>query len=346
MVRFRLYILSPCTWHKGDKGREMNTKQSVLLVLNENAGRAVSGQELAQRLGVSRNSVWKAVTALKKEGYNILSQTNQGYTLVNSIEVFDSNTINSYLSSSYPIYIYDSISSSNVTAKELAQKGADEGTTVVALSQSNGKGRMGRSFLSESKNGLYMSTILRPQIPAHKCVNITVLGAVAVCEAIEELTSIPCQIKWVNDIYINDKKVCGILTEASINFECASLEYAVIGIGVNICEPEGGFPQEISHIATSIFKEKAPQNFKARLCAKILERLFYHYNKIEEKEYIDIYRKKSLIIGKSVSVHVGDKVIYGTAIDIDNDACLVVKTNNGIEKFNSGEARVRKNESK
>ncbi|MBQ7906550.1 MAG: biotin--[Clostridia bacterium] len=324
----------------------MNTKEKVLSILNNNVGRYVSGQTLAQLIGISRNSVWKAVMALKAQGYDISSHASRGYALINPADIFTEENINSYLSNAIPIHIYENAPSSNNIAKELAQAGAKEGTTVVVLSQSAGKGRMGRSFLSSSTNGLYMSVVLRPKIPVDRCVSITVLGAVAVAEAIEEVALCQCQIKWVNDIYINDKKVSGILTEASINFECAGLEYAVIGIGVNISQPEGGFDSEIKDIATSIFKDNAPPNFKARLCAKILERLFYHYNKIEEREYIEPYRKKSSIIGKSVDVHVGNRIVQGIATDIDEEARLVVKTDSGVEKFNSGEARVRKNESK
>lgn len=251
------------------------------------------------------------------------------------------NEVTKYLNQKVKIVVYDEIPSSNTEAKKLAINGEKEFTTVIAKRQTQGKGRLGRSFISNSENGLYMSMILRPLLSPDECVNITVLSAVAVFEAIKETSDICPEIKWVNDIYVYDKKVCGILTEST--YENDKITNVIVGIGINITPPQNGFDNEIKNIATSIFENDAPKGYKELLCAKIINKLIYHYNNMKEMLYMDIYREHSYIIGKDVDVYVGNKVIQGIAIDINNKAELVVKTENGeICVFNSGEARVRK----
>ena len=320
----------------------MKTKERVLQILYNSKGSEVSGEEIAKSLCVSRNSVWKSVNSLKKDGYLIYTSPN-GYMLDMQKELFTESNIKKYLKDDRKILLFDIIDSTNNMAKQLAQNGEGEGTVVIAKSQTNGKGRMGRSFISSSENGLYLTIILRPRVSVDKCVNITVLGAVSLCEAIEELCGVECQIKWVNDIYINEKKVSGILTEASINFEGGTMQYAVIGMGINVYEPVGGFDPEIKDIATAIYEKEIQGDVKSKLCAMIIDRFFYHYSRIEEKSYLQKYKEKSMIIDKMVDVYVGDQIISGKAIDIDENANLVVETEQGVRKFNSGEARVRKN---
>ena len=301
----------------------------------------VSGERIASLLGIGRNSVWKAINALKKQGYSIASSRG-GYMLEDK-GIFDEHSIRRHLRREHDIYIYKKESSSNTVAKQLCKAGAKEGTLVIVESQTEGRGRMGRSFLSDSENGLYMSVALRPRISADKCISITVAAAVAVAEAIEELSQRECHIKWVNDIYIGEKKCCGILTEASFDIESGGLQYAVLGIGVNLCPPKGGFDSSIADIACGIFEGEYPKGFKARLCASIVNRFFDIYERLEEKEFIEKYRNKSNIIGKAVDVYIGNEVVCGVAVDIDENANLIVKDTNGrTHSFNSGEARVRR----
>lgn len=253
------------------------------------------------------------------------------------------SNIRKHLNNNVDIILYDVASSSNTLAKELAKNGKKEGTVVIVKSQTKGRGRLGRSFISNSENGLYMSIILRPQIPADKCIDITVLAATAVLEAIESTSNIAPQIKWVNDIYIKDKKVCGILTESSYNYEANNLDFVVCGIGVNITPPKDGFDQEIKDIAGAIFENEAPNEYKSILCAKIIDNLLKYYKELDKKAYLHTYKEKSNIIGKSVDVYNGNEIVRGVAIDINDKAELVVKKKNGdICVFNSGEARVRK----
>ena len=320
----------------------MTIKDKVLEIFQNNIGESVSGQEIADKIGVSRNSVWKAVVQLKNEGYHISSQTKSGYIFLSDNDVFNATSVKSLMKSNHEVIVFDIKSSSNTVAKELAAANAEEGTVVIVKSQTCGKGRMGRSFISMSENGLYLSIILRPKLSAAQSVSITVLGAVAVAEAIEETSGEKCQIKWVNDIFLHERKVCGILTEASMNFENDQLEYAIVGIGVNISPPsKDGFPDEIKDIAGSIYPDFAPKGYKSLLAAKIIDKFFEYYHEIENKKYIKSYKEKSNIIGKPVKVYRGNEVIYGVAKDIDDDANLIVDTDSGIRKFNSGEARVR-----
>lgn len=241
----------------------------------------------------------------------------------------------------HKILEYDRATSSNDIAKDLAQNGAEHGTTVVVHSQTNGRGRSGRAFISSSESGLYMSIILRPTLPPQSYNTLTALACVAVVNAIEKTTSKSPKIKWVNDIYINDRKICGILTESQISQ--GTFEYIICGIGINIIPPKNGFDAEISNIAGAIFEKNAPKNYKMTLCNAILDELFTHYNKIEEKSYMPKYREYSMILGEEVDVYQGNKIISGIAYDIGEDAELIIKCNDGTSKsFNSGEARVRR----
>ncbi len=320
----------------------MNIKTEILNILNKNVGKTISGGELAKNLGVSRNTIWKAINTLKYEGYDIISHSNTGYILAQKADIFNESTINEHLKAPHKIIIYDKESSSNTLAKTLCQNGEKEGTVVIVKSQTKGRGRLGRSFISVSENGLYMTIILRPKISADKSLSITVLGAIALCEAIYNTSGVDASIKWVNDIYIGEKKCAGILTEAQLNIENGMLDYAVIGMGINIAPPKDGFDTEISEIATSIYQNEPPCGYKSRLCAEIIDRFFYYYNQIENKEsYMPKYTEKSNIIGKEVDMYVGDMVVSGVATKIDENANLVVKTENGEMCFSSGEARVR-----
>lgn len=319
----------------------MKIKDKVLARLNASVGEVLSGGELARELGVTRNSIWKAINQLKKEGYDITSQSNQGYALNGMVDIINIEEILQALPKDSQATILDSASSSNDVCKELAQKGASHGSFVIVKSQTNGRGRMGRSFISRSEDGLYLSFILRPNMSADQALNITVISAVALAQAIEETSGAGAQIKWVNDIYINEKKCAGILTEAQLNFECGTLDYCVVGIGVNVSTPKDGFDAEIRDIATAIYENGAPCGYKTNLISKFFKYFFKYYSEIESKKFMSEYKNRSNLIGKNVDVYVGEKIIGGTVCDIDENARLVVKTNDGIQSFSSGEARVR-----
>ena len=248
--------------------------------------------------------------------------------------------IKKYFNNCTDIIILDTVDSTNNVAKQLAMQGCADKTLVIAEKQTQGRGRMGRSFISNEDNGIYMSLVLRPDMHISDSIYITVMCAVAVSEAIEELCNVNCSIKWVNDIYIGDKKVCGILTEAAQLTD--KLDYAVVGIGVNVTEPKGGFNDEIKDIATALYEKNAPVGIKNRLIAKILERFFHYYSNIKDKSFISKYREKSNLIGKCDDIYRGNEIITGICVDIDENANLVIEKNGEYLTFNSGDARVKR----
>jgi len=255
--------------------------------------------------------------------------------------------INSLLSPSAvakKILVLDSVDSTNKFVKSKAAEGECDGYTVIANEQTAGRGRLGRSFFSPCGSGLYMSILLRPEnFSASMAFKITAVAAVAVCEAIEALSDKKAEIKWVNDVYIGGKKVCGILTEASFNSDTSEIDYAVIGIGVNILPPDGGFPDEISNIAGAVYSEDAlPDDIKNRLSAEIINRFSKYYLADNGSEYVEEYRKRNIVPGRRVIIISQGSSREATAIDIDQECRLKVRYDDGSEELlSSGEISIR-----
>ncbi len=321
----------------------MTVKYSVLQKLLK--GENFSGNRLANELGVSRNSVWKAVNSLRNDGYKIEGQRNMGYKLISSGDVLSKEIVLSYLvNKNLDVHVYETVESTNTLLKSRAQNKGMEGTIIIAAEQTAGKGRLGRKFESPMGTGVYVSILLRPKFSVSESLFITTAAAVAVSQAIESLSDKEAKIKWVNDIYIEDKKVCGILTEAAIDFESGNLDYAVVGIGVNVQEPESGFPLEIKDIAGSVFDEKAPDEIRAKLAAKIIDNFFILYKNLENKNFMDEYRKRSWLDGKKVNLSVGNNSFSGIVKEINQNAEIVLMLEDGKEMaFSSGEAFIIKN---
>ncbi|PWM47238.1 MAG: biotin--[acetyl-CoA-carboxylase] ligase [Clostridiales bacterium] len=226
------------------------------------------------------------------------------------------------------IYL-DTVDSTNTYLKKLADDGAPDRTAVVSAMQTKGRGRMARSFYSPSESGLYMSVLLRAAAPE---TDITTMAAVAVCRALEQQFDTKAEIKWVNDIFINHKKVCGILTEG---VSCGREFYAVLGIGINVFEPEGGFPEDIKQIAGSVCSLTPDKELIKQLANTILTEFFKIY---ENKNYVEEYRRRCFVIGKTVILPDGEK---GTAVDVDDNINLIVKlSNNKIIKIKTGEIKL------
>ena len=315
----------------------MALKDDILSELMVN--RFISGEELAEKYYVSRNSVWKAVKQLRDEGYEIEAVTNKGYCLKGDINKINAGSIRKKLKSEWSFEILPETDSTNNYAKELAITGKRNKTVVITEKQSGGRGRLGRPFYSPEGNGLYMSVLFRPEINVDSATLITSFTAVAVAEAVEKLSGQDVNIKWVNDVYMNGKKICGILTEAGFDFEGGTVDYAVIGIGINVLGTD--FPDELINIATSIEKETGLKISRNDLAAEVLNNLENMSNGIKDKKYLDIYRKKSNVIGKRIKVTYGSQVFYAEALDINENAALIVKTDNGIKILNSGEVSIK-----
>ena len=319
----------------------MSLKNEVLAALMESGG-TVSGAELARRLSVTRNAVWKAVEQLRGEGYAVEAVTNRGYRLAAEADIISEAGIRHGLAAremGQSMEIHESIASTNTRAKELAAKGAPHGFLVAADTQSGGRGRFGRPFFSPERAGIYISFILRPRMPAEKAVMITSMAAVAVAQAIEALADADVKIKWVNDLYISDRKVCGILSEASMDFESGQLEYVVLGIGVNVGRI--GFPEELRNIATSIFNETGAAVSRNRLIAEIANQLETLWDGLETASFMDEFRSRSNVIGRQVAVLRGSERFEAVAVDIDDQGRLVVRTDAGLEYLGSGEISLK-----
>ena len=233
------------------------------------------------------------------------------------------------------------VDSTNSYLKKMASNGAPEGTVVIANRQNAGRGRLGRSFFSPEEQGIYMSILLRPEIELERAVLITSMAAVAVARAIEKVSELRAQIKWVNDIFVNRKKVCGILTEAGISPE-GTLDYAVLGIGVNVGKME--FPKELKEIATSVCNECDGAVTKEGLIEEILKELEYWYPALRDGSFLKESKERSLLLGKEIIVvdagveHVSYKA---KAVDLDEMGHLIVERDGKREVLNSGEVSIR-----
>ncbi|MDE6303061.1 MAG: biotin--[acetyl-CoA-carboxylase] ligase [Clostridia bacterium] len=319
----------------------MNTKDMVLKALEESRGKYVSGAELAGRLGISRTAVWKSISALIRDGVQIESLTGSGYMLPKEANTLSVQGIEKYLhSKELDIRIYKEVDSTNNVGKSLAADGAKEGTVVFALTQTGGKGRLGRKFYSPSEAGVYFSVIVRPS--AAVVPYLTVLAAVAVAEGIENAGGKATQIKWVNDVFADGKKCCGILTEAVADLESGGVEYAVVGIGINVTEPKGGFAPEIRDVATSVCD--GIDDARNKVAAEVLNSFFKYYKKFDKDEVTAIYKRKSFLIGKEITVVKSDSERTAIARDIDGDCHLTVEYKDGTrETLSSGEVSLKIN---
>ena len=276
------------------------------------------------------------------EGYEIEGHTNRGYRLASSSDVFTAESIATYYKiEPDKIRIFSSLPSTNVTAKEMASLGAPEGTVIIAESQTQGRGRMDRKFFSPANSGLYMSVILRPNLSPSDALQITALSAVAVAETIESFTGEQAQIKWVNDVYYNNKKVCGILAESAINASTQMLDYVILGIGINLFEPKGLFPKEIQSVAGAIFTEPLP-HIRSKFTAYLLKNIFKYYNTPDSKEVFEKYKNKSMLIGKRVNVNNFSNIYPATVLDINGDFSLKISLTDGsVHNLSSGEVSVK-----
>ncbi|MBQ9139041.1 MAG: biotin--[Ruminococcus sp.] len=237
------------------------------------------------------------------------------------------------------VLVFDELPSTNTYAKELAAKGAAHGTVVIADHQTGGKGRLGRRFESPSGAGIYMSIIIRPEFDISLAPFITSAAAVAAAEAAEKLCGGDIRIKWVNDLYLSGRKICGILTETALNAEMKRLDYAVIGIGINVLKSD--FPDEIRDTATSIEAETGKIINRNRLCGEILGRLEYYINNIEKKEHLGGYRRRELLTGNYITANMGSEKFEGLAVGIDDNANLIIKLSDGsLKSLVSGEANL------
>ena len=327
----------------------MTTKEKLLALLEDSKGTFFSGEEIARTLQVSRAAVWKAVNALREDGYTIDAATNKGYRLSPDSDILSPQGIRRFLKPEYrdlDLTVLPTVPSTNALVREKANQGCPEGCIIIACEQTDGRGRYGRQFFSPVDSGVYLSLLLRPTAYSpQQATCLTAAAAAAMCQAIEAVTGQQPGIKWVNDIFLRGKKVCGILTEAAVGLETGTLNYMVLGAGVNLYPPVKGFPEEIQPIAGSVLERSCPEA-KNRLVGEFLNRFWDFYTHPECRTYLEDYRSRSLAIGQNVTVLSAGKAVSAYAYGIDDDFRLLVRYENGdTEALSYGEIRIQLDES-
>lgn len=320
----------------------MATRDQVLLLLEQAGDTPLSGNEIAASLSITRAAVWKAVKALQEDGYRIEAVHKKGYRLHG--DALSAGCIRLGLrdpSFWKDIRVYEETASTNLTVKELAAAGAPGGTVVFADRQTAGRGRLGRTFYSPPRCGLYFSVLLRLPGGIEQSMLITAAAAVAVCRAILHTTGLETQIKWVNDIYYQGKKLCGILTEASVNMESRELDYLVVGIGINVTNES--FPPELSGVAVSL--EGVLQGgtvSRSRLAAELLNELQAVLPELPGRAFLPEYKRRSCVLGKELDLISLTETRQGRAIDINENGNLIVQMDDGeIRTVSTGEVSIR-----
>ena len=360
----------------------MTTKDKILARLESAGGEYISGTSLAKWLKISRNAVWKAIRSLISEGHNIESSMPRGYRLIDEKDILSvggiSSNIDDDLCHLFTFDLRESVGSTNSLLKEIASSPsftncsggvnysvnapsfsdtdsllcdnkefnapsyAPEGLVIATSHQSAGRGRLGRSFFSPENTGLYFSLLLRPQMAISDSVFITTAAASALCFAIEESFGIKPEIKWVNDLYYRGKKICGILTEANLDLATGALDYVILGVGVNLYPPSGGFPEEIRSIAGSLldFERSGGRNL---LLGRFLSHFWRLYKGSDKCEIAELYRKYNFTVGKKISVISGDSIRPALALSISDDCSLEVLFEDSGETayLSSGEISIR-----
>jgi BirA family biotin operon repressor/biotin-[acetyl-CoA-carboxylase] ligase len=310
--------------------------EKILQLLRECVPGFLSGEEISRHLNVSRTAVWKRINHLRALGYEIKGSTRAGYRLIRSPDLLTPSEIKHLLGTKWmgkTIHYYHTVDSTNSVAYELALKGAEEGEVVITESQKKGRGRLGRQWFSPSFLNLYLSVILRPQIPPHQSSLITLIAAVATANAIQKSSGLLPLIKWPNDILLRGRKVAGLLNE--IHSEMDRIHFVILGIGVNINMDMQTCSKEIRNGATSLKRETRTVISRKTFLSILLKELELWYETFLKEGALPVlkeWRDRAQIQGRPVQVTSFGKTLTGVAIDIDSDGALILKTENGERK--------------
>jgi BirA family biotin operon repressor/biotin-[acetyl-CoA-carboxylase] ligase len=321
----------------------MTVKSRLLEVLEQHKGENLSGEDLARELNCTRAAIWKSVKALREEGYRIEAGQNRGYILTKENNRLSVEGIRLFLHHpEVSIELYDTLESTNQEAKRAAVSGeACHGSFVLAKSQSAGRGRRGRSFYSPGESGLYLSVILKPGSTVAQSLLITTAAATAVYKAVRKVCGISLDIKWVNDLCKDGKKVCGILTEAITDFESGNIEYAIVGIGINLYEGSDGFPEELRDVAGALYEdpESAACADRNALVAEIVNELL---EEIRHPGVSEEYIRQNIVPGHPIRILDGERSRSAYALEIARDGRLKVREEDGTEMLLAfGEVSIR-----
>ena len=328
------------------KSEVITLKQKIFKMLLEEK-EYISGEEISERLGVSRTAIWKHINSLKEDGYEIEAVPRKGYILKYRPDKLIGTEIVTELNlkkwDKNNVYTYDQVDSTNTIAKKLANEGKEEGTFVIAEEQLKGKGRMGREWVSPHGKGIWVSFILRPEILPVHASEITFVIAVGIMEGIKKYTGHDVKIKWPNDILINGKKIVGILTEISAEME--RINYIVAGVGINDNQNVDDFPDEIKFKATSLKIATVKNINRNELLRKIIEEMeniYFLYKKKGFERILEIWEQNNITLGRRVKAITFDGEIVGYAEKIDKEGYLIIRDDSGKEnKILAGDVSLR-----
>lgn len=319
-----------CFMYNNNEVNYMSTKKELIKLFENNRNQLLSGQELANQLQVSRTAIWKAIKNLEKEGYLIESIASQGYRLLENSDVLSVEGMARHLNKDILIKVYESIDSTNKELKRLSLENNHNDILVVANQQTQGVGRFSRPFYSPAKTGIYMSLLLNPSSLIYDASKITIQTAVAICKAVAYLTDIQLDIKWVNDLFYNQKKVCGILTEAISDFESGYITTLIIGIGMNITTDH--FPEELKNTATSLHVSIT----RNELIGHIINFLYDEFKQPFESTLND-YKKHMFLLNKTITFTMNHQSFIGNVIDINDKGHLLIQVNDEMMELAYGE---------
>ena len=325
-------------------------RQAILELLRQRNGEFISGEEISRRLGLSRTAIWKAVEALRREGYTVEARTGLGYRLVSAPDAMTEAEIRHFLEKTRVVgrtlICLDTVDSTNRYVHQLALDGGEDGTVVTADQQTAGRGRLGRGFQSPKGLGIYLSALLRPGLPPEQLAPVTALAGVAVCQAVERICGVHPGLKWPNDPVLDGKKLCGILTELSLEGETGHVDHIVLGIGLNVLQQPEDFSPEVREMATSLAQVLGERVSRPALAAELIrqiDRLYAALTAGDTAPYLAEYRRRCVNLGKTVRLlSAGGRSETAEAMDIDPSFGLVVRTADGAERtVRSGEISVR-----
>jgi BirA family transcriptional regulator, biotin operon repressor / biotin---[acetyl-CoA-carboxylase] ligase len=334
----------------------MNPKSSsidcaILKAFYLASGRSISGEELAEKLKISRTAVWAHIAEFRELGYVFESQPNVGYRLVEAPDLLVGDDLmarGSFKTVGQEIVVFRQTASTNDLTAERAKQGAAEGLVIFAEKQTKGRGRMQRSWESKDHHGLWFSFLLRCPLPTRAASQLTIMTTLAVLRALHGATQLPLRIKWPNDIYCGGRKMAGILTE--IEGDLDRIHHAVIGVGINVSHREDDFSPTIRSLATSLSIASGGQKFhRPELAVKILESIDRHYEQLKGgafQNFLHDWEEWDDVLGKQISVRTGDRTLRGQATHLDDDGALVIRLDSGVsERITSGDLKIERIES-
>jgi len=308
----------------------------------------VSGAELAEQLGISRAAIWARIQELRNLGYEIQASPHEGYRLRSVPDVLHADDLLALLEPGMvigrDIRVFQETTSTNDVVDKLGRDGVKEGVVVFAESQTRGRGRLGRTWVSVHGKGLWFSVLLRPPLPPQAATQMTVASATAMCRALRQISGVRAEIKWPNDILVNDRKLCGILTEMTAELD--KINYIVLGIGVNVNFAAADFPSELRKIATSLAIETGHDIRRSEVATAILRALDADYGRVCRGRFeavADEWEANCTTIGRNVEIACGNRVIHGRAESLDPEGALLVRTQHGhLERIIGGDVTLRK----